>query len=387
MHGVAGALLSMVFFAVVAGVPLIVIAAVAVFVLRAQRRREELWANVAHRFSLQVHGSRMWGLVDGQPVQVVRELRGGGKQRVPWTVVSCVVSPPLDLGLCVTPQGTLSPLWNSLTGQVDLPVGDPAFDDAFVVRGDEHGRVHVLLDPALRGLLLSALRHGTTMTLGDAGLKIEQRGDVTDASWLEWALRVAAQTGLAMERARWNVPAATPLMVYRAAWDDFARARGLRGMSTPLCMWGMLGTREVRVYAVRVAELAYQLEIFVRYPDRLGLDLLVRPNATFDSLSVILGGQDVRVGDPVFDPAFRVKAARADRVPAVLDPAVRDKMIRLHGVCSSLEVRDDGVALRTTQIPLRPDDALALLGEASSLADRVWNNARRLLSVGTGAYR
>jgi hypothetical protein len=287
----------------------------------------------------------------------------------------------------VTPQGALSPLWNSLTGQTDLPVGDRVFDDAFVIRGDEHGRVHVLLDPSLRNLLMSARNYGTSMTLGDAGLKIEQRGDVTDATWLEWALRTAAQTAQAVERARWNVPAATPLMVFRAGWDDFARARGLQGMSTPLCMWGTVDGRTVSVYAVRVAELAYQLEILVRYPDRLGLDLLVRPVATFDGLSVLFGGQDIRVGDPAFDQMFRVQAARAERAPIVLDPSVRAKLFQLRGVCSSLQVRDDGVALRTAQIPARPDDALALLGEASALADLVWNNARSFRKGGSGPYR
>lgn len=342
-----------------------------------QGRRKQAWAQLAERYHLHDSSNGLSGVLDGTSVQLAIETRGSGEDKTDWTVASGFLSPPLDLGLSVSKEGLLSSAWASLAGTEDVQTGDAAFDAAFIVQGDEAGRVRALLHPALRQAFVQAASRATAVYANDTAVRITLQGAVSSYASLEWALRTTSSLAAMMAQGRENVPVAAPLATHRLGWEAFARPRGLQGMTTPLRIWGNLDGRAVSVYAIRSDRLTYQLEVFVRYPQNLGLNLLVQPSSTIDGVAVWFGGQDVEVGDQTFDPIFRVQAARPDRMLIVLDPHVRQRMVWLNQRYGSIQVRDDGVTLRAAAMPADPNEVLGLLGEASTLADQIFANAYR----------
>src|SRR5687768_16637086 len=68
------------------------------------------------------------GYAGGRPVSVCRII---GKH--PFVELAAGLDPTLDLGLHVVRGGVVEGI-KSLCGAVDVEVGDPAFDEAFVVR-------------------------------------------------------------------------------------------------------------------------------------------------------------------------------------------------------------------------------------------------------------
>ena len=169
-----------------------VMAAVA-YQARGSSGRRQVLSTLAARHRLHLGSNRAWGELDGRSVQVVRELRGSGKSREIWTVVSSTRFPPLDLGLCVKKQGGLSSVWLRLSGGQDVQIGDAAFDEAFLVEGDEPHRVRALLSSSIRELLLAVSSGGNDVYLTDHGARIEVRREVLDIHWLEAALQTVVE--------------------------------------------------------------------------------------------------------------------------------------------------------------------------------------------------
>ena len=358
-------------------VPLALVGGLVAWVIHVQKKREQAWGRVAARMGLSHATGQIWGQLDGQSVQLRIEQRGSGKNRQSWTVAACFLQPPVDLGLAVHGQGFLSSTLGALFGAQDVPVGDPAFDAAFVVKGDEPVRVAALLREDLRRYLLRLHADRAGIHLYDAGGHLEQRGSVADERWVEWALRAVATVGRLSNEARASVPVAGPLAPHRAAWLEYARAAGLSGMDTPLCVWGRMEGASVAAYAIRSGPSQYRLEVLVRFDASLGMGLLVRPTRTLDGIASLFGGQDHALGDAAFDPQFVVKAPRADRLSQILDADVRRRILDLASRGAAVQIRDDGVTVRAAAFPSEPTDVPRLVAEAKGVARAVQLGAKR----------
>ena len=75
------------------------------------------------------------------------------------------------------------------------------------------------------------------------------------------------------------------------------------------------------------------------YVNPEGFRFHVYREAACGDLSTLLGGQDVRVGEPSFDAAFVVKANDEARIRELLTPALRDQLLAHPRF--SLQVKDD----------------------------------------------
>jgi hypothetical protein len=359
-----------------------VIALVVRWAAQQRRLRAQAWGGVAQRLGLQYGNDVISGYRHGRPVRLAVVVRGSGKNQQSFTVASSMLPMPLDVGFAMRAHGFFEDLFR---GGRDIPIGDPVFDQRFMIQGDEDHRVRALLTPSLRHLLLTQLAPNTTFSLSDQGMVVETRGVTSHAPWLEWALELVARTTLEMERARPSVPVATPLAPYANAWARYAQARGLQGMNTPLCMWGSIEGANVSAFAVRTANLCYALEVQVRLASPLGLGLMVKPQHTFDRLAAFFGAQDHELGDPAFDEAFVIKVQDTARVGEVLDAPVRAALLGLHHGLGPLTLTDEGMSVRLPSVPRDPAAIPRALGQLTHVAESLAGKGHPSAQV--GAYR
>jgi hypothetical protein len=354
---------------------------------RARANRDEAWRNTASRLGLQFVPGRIWGTLNGQSVQCGIEIRGGGKNQETWTVVWGFVQPKLDLGVAVHRENTIIDALASLFGAQDIEIGDPSFDRAFVIKGDEPSRVAELLRPDLRMFLIRAKEQQLDVQLTDLGMMVQTRGAITSQPWIESVLSMMAHAAALVSAAREQVPISSALAPHYEVWSSFARAHGLQGMTTPFAMWGDLDGSKVTVSALRTGQCQYKAQVLVHYPTPLQLGLRVRPGGTLDAVFTFLGGQDHKIGDPAFDAAFVVKANTTTQLRQIFDMTVRQTMLNIVQRVGPVEVRDDGVAVTTEGFPRDPAVIPQLVDVIKGVAQAVHANAGQIVPVHIGPYR
>ena len=154
-----------------------------VLVLAALRKHwaDRAWAEAADelgfsRLPVTLLGQpKMWGDVGDARVDVYREVRGSGKQRVTYSCLDVRFPSPLGLGLKLSREGFLSSV-GKLFGSQDIQVGDGAFDDALLVKGHDPKAVREFLTSARRARILRALGSYPELVIRDRGVSYEERG-------------------------------------------------------------------------------------------------------------------------------------------------------------------------------------------------------------------
>jgi hypothetical protein len=295
------------------------------------------------------------GDLDGQRVRLERVCGRGAH-----IVVSAPLAAHLDLGLGLGRAGFVSRVAEWL-GTRDIQVGEPAFDAAFTLRGDEPDRVRALLCTELRVALASLI--APSFELNDAGFTAHH--DVQDESvtTLERALREAVSVVRAVEAARSLVPPAAFLRHHAELWHAFARERAFGLSTTPLGMHGFVGQTAIEARAWRKSADDFMLEVRARLEAPLPVHLEVEPQR--DVVAAALGKRSLATGDASFDAAFDVTVASR---PEVLDAEVRRRMLELRALgsvsLSGAEVTfvTDLSRVEPAHLPLLIEDLCALLG-------------------------
>lgn len=120
-----------------------------------------------------------------------------------------------------------------------------------------------------------------------------------------------------------------------ATWRGVAGRLGLQiaggsGLSRPTIS-GKLNGLPVRIdtYTQRSGNSSTTYTRYqVQYPP-LGFDLSLKREGGLSFIGKLFGIEDVQVGDPVFDGAFKVKTSDRNRLLALLTPSVRQGLFRL----------------------------------------------------------
>jgi hypothetical protein len=352
-----------------------------------QKKRREAWAQLAAKMGLQHSGDQVWGTVEGQGVQCRIVIKGSGKNKQTWTVISNKIHPPLDLGLSVSRQNVIFEVVGKLFDAEDHEIGDLTFDKAFVIKGDEVSRIKALLTDDLRNFLLEIQNLGQSVTLNDRGISIAMRGSITDINRLEYCLQAVARGANLVRATRDQVPIASPLKPHYEAWASFARANGLQGITTPFLMWGEIDGVQVSVFALRSGRLNYSAQVQVHFPEDLRHGLLVRPAGSLDALSALFGGQDHKVGDAEFDKAFVIQTYSTDRLGEILDEPVRKTLMQIKKSVGSVEVSDQGVSVTTPGFPREPSGVPQLINTVKDVSSQIYRNAKQIYAVQIGPYR
>ncbi len=170
---------------------------------------EAAWPSLAQSWGLQVDIARaeMTGVVRGLPttVNVRYHVQGRG------TYVEVAVPMPRGCELWLKKQDGDGFFDRLFRGQ-DVKLGDKAFDDAFVVKGEPEAFVHAALSPAVRQQLMHLLGAGVAISLEQGKLVAITKGVLTDREQLDQLMKAAYTAATSLYP---QAPAAPPLVPYR----------------------------------------------------------------------------------------------------------------------------------------------------------------------------
>jgi hypothetical protein len=169
-------------------------------------RCEESWKPVADKVELTFSVEAGKPLISGRHRGIECSL-GIELDRYGYAHTRAIATPlktvECHAGVVPNPGGALGFL-KSLVAQ-DILVGDPPFDDAFLIQGKPVELVVSLLDVALRDRLTTLATHKLTAFTYEPGKVVVQLPNVElDAEWLEAALEVVVEAG------RWSPRSAEP---------------------------------------------------------------------------------------------------------------------------------------------------------------------------------
>ena len=123
----------------------------------------------------------------GRTLQLYTFTTGSGKQRQAWQALHVSCENPHGLTFQLGTQNFLSAL-GALLGQQDVQVGDPVFDQRFVVRTNAADFLRAALLPEIRAALLQhwpTRAGGANVKLEGEGLTYAEIGTFTEASTVE----------------------------------------------------------------------------------------------------------------------------------------------------------------------------------------------------------
>lgn len=337
------------------------------------------FAEIAERFGLSwdpsadgiLSAARLQGEQNGQKVICSATDRG--------TRMEAPFEPALDLGLSVsTRQFTLTP---TLGRKVAL--GDSSFDDEVHASADEPQRAAKLLSRGLCEVLLQLNAGNLEMTMTDE--RVSVLSAPYDMNAVATALPKIARVAELVAEARKRVPETEALSPYARELTAFGAERGLTVEKTPLSASGLLADAALGVRFLRVGQGTYELSVKARPVEVIApMGLLIRRESLVDRVHTFFGGQDLRTGDPLFDPVFLVRATDAERATLALDADARAWLLDLAARFYSVTLSDAGLSLRGPVTRIKASDLPMALDATQSVVSRV---ARASSSVAHGPYR
>lgn len=93
----------------------------------------------------------------GRPLKVRNFTKGSGKNRSPWHEVCLTLNNPRGLTFYVGPESLFSKIGKAI-GMQDIPVGDPRFDETFVLKCNDQTFAQAGLFPEIRARMLEVVQ-------------------------------------------------------------------------------------------------------------------------------------------------------------------------------------------------------------------------------------
>lgn len=262
--------------------------------------------------------------------------------------LSAYFDPPADLRLTIQPAGVVSKLGHFL-GAHDIEVGDPAFDSAFDVKGDEPERVKALLTPTVQRALIAWKKAGVPFRVTDEQISYwTTPGTYSSFNQAELENELRATAGLArvLSDALRSVPSSSILAPHVEAWRAYAGARGLAFSASPLRVAGTLDGASIVARATAVDDAAWGVDVRLRFAEPLPFLLRVRPKRIFDFLELSMAVH-VEMNDEAFDRELRVTTAEPNAARAFLSGEVVAALLALHLEEGDVSLDSEGLAVRT----------------------------------------
>ena len=138
-------------------------------VQKQQRKAREQLAGIARRLGLELRSQAaklgfeppptVAGRHRDRAVRFFNYTTGSGKSSTTWSAVAASVGGAGDFSLELFPENFLTRIATAL-GLQDIRVGDPAFDQAFIVRSNDPAYAAAALLPEIRARLLAERPHG-----------------------------------------------------------------------------------------------------------------------------------------------------------------------------------------------------------------------------------
>jgi hypothetical protein len=311
------------------------------------------------------------GVLEGQRVSCTWSERGSR--------VEAWFDPPLDLGLHVRSLGFVN--LPSLGSRVFL--GDSNWDEEVVATADDARRAAVLFASDARRAVLGLNAITSYLEMTDESVVTQVA--VLDPEAVIQSLTHVARVAARVAAARHAVPVAAPLRAHAEILRGFASDNGLLLRETPLELRREREGVVLEVGYLRTGRSEFDVEVRATPVDAPeGFGLVVKRESALDRVRTFLGGQDIVVGDPVFDPAYLVRAEDEKRAIAALDEDVRALLMDLGARFEEVSLEGASLTARTAVSRVRPEDLRMLLEAACTVSDRV---SRGASGVTRGAYR
>ncbi len=231
---------------------------------------------------------------------------------------------PLGMGLLVRRKGYRA---LRLRRRPTLAIGDAHLDRRLEVRAFDLEGARALLGPSVRPALLKVLARWPHLEITDHWVRVKLRRAPSRERDLLALVESLAGLAVALEDARRSVAPGPQARAVGDGWVPLAASLGLSVDPTLPALTGTVRGRLLSVHLVRMAS-GYAVDLSVQRLATLRLGLRVVPHdAERDDDEPV--GQDLLVGDTIFDRAFLVQGWDAARVIALLGPAVRPLLLAL----------------------------------------------------------
>lgn len=135
----------------------LVAGSVALWVVTAAKRREQrrdtALGQIAAHLGGESQGGSAFGKIDGVPIVVRFGTRGSGSDTQPWTEIDVEVPRAYPLAIYIRRHAWLDQGRIERGDMIDVQLGDPEFDRAFLVEAAPEDVVRALLDATTRSFL------------------------------------------------------------------------------------------------------------------------------------------------------------------------------------------------------------------------------------------
>jgi hypothetical protein len=320
------------------------------------------YRDVAQKLGLQVdtRGVSIRGHLGDRRIWIGEVMEGHGTERRVEVRGVITLERPLGLGLQVRRLGRADRLLRRRR-VATVPLG-PEIDRALDVYGDDPTRVRDLLAGPARQALLALIGRWPDVVLTDDDVQVYLRSPSDSSSELGALVDAMVRTAAAIDLARKEVRPPDDLVAILDPWTALARSMALQIEPWMPCLTGTLDGRRVLVTAVREPD-GYGTEVTLWFRPHPEIGLLLRPQIEPDGYWSV--GQDIQVGNTLFDQAFVIKGYDPAGVIARLTPATRAQLLELREL-GLLEVDDRGLTLRNPT--LDPARLAPILRQVSAAA-------------------
>lgn len=179
---------------------------VVIFTKRQLAQMNAAWQSAAEtlRFSFEAgsmrNGPTISGTVEDRPADVHSYTKSSGKNSTRYTRYT-VEFPPIGVGLRLSRQAGLGQFLKIL-GTQDIVIGDPTFDEAFIVKSADPQAVRAVLTPGRTMALNQLLAVHPEVVVSDDRIVVDRRGGVRDADVIVSTLRRIASVANVLADAR-----------------------------------------------------------------------------------------------------------------------------------------------------------------------------------------
>jgi hypothetical protein len=233
---------------------------------------------------------------------------------------------PLGYGLELRSL-TRSEAWFKRRPAVEIGTGHPALDKHLTARCDDPAALRALFTPEVATAMELLVQRAPSVALTDDEILVSLTEAPSDGVALRGWIDLLVSVAEALERARAAIPSPHALDGLEARWVAFATERGLAIEPAWPALIGMIDGRRVEVVARRELS-GYAGTLLLHFRPHPELGLLVQPQRDPDGYWNV--GQDIQVGDALFDPAFVVKGWDPTAVCNRLGPAARAALLALN---------------------------------------------------------
>lgn len=329
-------------------------------VLITRRARRQLGTATAYRelaraldLDVDTRGMSLHGVRDDRPLWVGVVLVGEGSERRRQEVHGVIgFRQPLGLGLEIRTRR------NSREGD-GATLGDPQLDKRLVVSTVHPEGLDAVRSEAVIEALSALVPGVKHLQLVDARLRVRLGRSPSTVAELGQLVEQLERAAIALEASAAHVPPPELVRAWLPQLEALATDHGLQMDASRIGVHGSVSGWPIEIVPHHVRG-RWTCWLAVRFAPEVDTGLRVHPQR-----SERPDGQDIRLGDPVFDPAFVIKGYDPEAVRARLVPPVR---LALSGLDRLGSVSLDDHALVVRELP--PGCIAAALSHASAIAEQ-----------------